>query len=87
MTAGAAPAATDAEALADAAATDGLLRCWTRETGLTPPPPGQRPRIPLGTLGVTVVTEVLHRSAAGVHHFGPPSCRAPMACPVRPSTR
>ncbi|GLF94974.1 IucA/IucC family protein [Streptomyces yaizuensis] len=48
---------------------EALLRCWLLETG-TPVAPGPL-RIELPTAGLTLVTEVTHRSPTGWHRFAP----------------
>ncbi|MGP4000520.1 IucA/IucC family protein [Streptomyces sp. 8N706] len=60
---------TPAEA-ADTAATQNLLRCWIRETGVARPTDGVL-RLPLPAAGTALHTAVLHWSAAGWHRFGP----------------
>ncbi|WP_262413094.1 IucA/IucC family protein [Actinacidiphila acidipaludis] len=57
-------------ALADAAGTDALLRCWVRETGVARPDNGVL-RIPLPASGAELRTAVDHWSATGQHRFGP----------------
>jgi siderophore synthetase component len=57
-------------ALADAAGTDNLLRCWVRETGVARPGNGVL-RIPLPASGAELRTAVDHWSATGQHRFGP----------------
>ncbi len=57
---------------ADAAASEALLRCWTRETG-TPVPAADAPlELVLPASGVTLAVPVLHRSETGWHRFGRP---------------
>ncbi|MCL2732279.1 MAG: iron transporter [Actinomycetia bacterium] len=57
-------------ALADAAGTENLLRCWVRETCLPQPENGAL-RIPLPASGAELRTVVHHWSATGQHRFGP----------------
>jgi len=57
--------------IADAAATEHLLRCWVRETGL-PAPPGGELRLELPATGTCLTVPVLHWSATGWHRFGVP---------------
>lgn len=62
----------DAWRHADRAATNALLRCWSRESRLpVPAPPGEL-RVPLPACGVTVTAAVRHRSAVGWHLFDAP---------------
>ncbi|MFE7128205.1 IucA/IucC family protein [Streptomyces sp. NPDC057617] len=56
---------------ADAAATENLLRCWVRETGL-PRPDGSVLRIPLTASGTALLVPVRYWSATGWHRFGMP---------------
>ncbi|MFX4294590.1 IucA/IucC family protein [Streptomyces bohaiensis] len=68
--------------VADSAATENLLRCWVRETGLTPdPPPAHAPgvgggaarlTVPLPASGTTLTVAVRYWSPTGHHRFGPP---------------
>ncbi|MGK5627746.1 IucA/IucC family protein [Streptomyces sp. URMC 123] len=57
-------------AVADAAATENILRCWVRETGVPQPADGVL-RLTLRGSATTVEAPVLHWSAAGWHRFGP----------------
>jgi siderophore synthetase component len=57
-------------AVADAAGTEALLRCWAREKGLPQPVDGLL-RVPLPTAGTEVGAAVHHWSATGHHRFGP----------------
>ncbi|MGH3739673.1 MAG: IucA/IucC family protein, partial [Micromonosporaceae bacterium] len=66
------PATTTPAELAQRAATDALLRCWTREAGIAVPDAPATVSIPLAASGLTVVAEVRHRSAVGWHRFGTP---------------
>lgn len=63
--------------VANAAASENLLRCWIRETGLLPDPPGPDGRqllhLPLAHGGLTVMVPVRHWSATGWHRFGTPT--------------
>jgi siderophore synthetase component len=60
----------DAYRVADAAATDNLLRCWVRERDLPRPADGVL-RIALPTSGVEARAAVRHWSPTGHHLFGP----------------
>ncbi|SEG04847.1 Siderophore synthetase component [Actinacidiphila yanglinensis] len=57
-------------AVADAAGTEALLRCWTREKGLPKPVDGLL-RVPLPAAGTEAGAVVHHWSATGHHRFGP----------------
>jgi siderophore synthetase component len=57
-------------AVADAAGTEALLRCWTREKGLAQPADGLL-RVPLPAAGTAAGAVVHHWSATGHHRFGP----------------
>ncbi|UED86982.1 IucA/IucC family protein [Streptomyces profundus] len=59
----------DPEAAADAAASEGLLRCWVRETGV-PRPAGRMLNLPLPASGSALRVSVRHWSATGMHRFG-----------------
>ncbi|GHD88700.1 IucA/IucC family protein [Streptomyces naganishii] len=61
----------DPHTAAQAAAVDGLLRCWVRETG-TRAPEGGTLRVPLPATGTALLVPVLHWSPTGWHRFGPP---------------
>lgn len=63
--------APDPHTAAQAAAVENLLRCWVRETGLTPSDHGVL-HLPLPASGTTLVTPVRHWSPTGWHRFGPP---------------
>jgi siderophore synthetase component len=68
---GADPLARDEPyAVADAAGTEALLRCWTREKGLAQPADGLL-RVPLPAAGTEAGAAVHHWSATGHHRFGP----------------
>lgn len=62
----------DAAIAADGATTDGLLRCWLRETGMEVPPAGGLLRFPLAGGAAVLEAPVLHASASGWHRFGRP---------------
>ncbi len=66
------PSRTAPRPAAERAATDAMLRCWTRETGLPVPLAGSFLSVPLPSSGVTVVAQVQHRSPVGWHRFGTP---------------
>ncbi|MFJ7157124.1 IucA/IucC family protein [Streptomyces sp. NPDC101118] len=76
----------DPRAAAEHAHLEALLRCWLRETG-TPVAPGPL-RVGLPTAGLSLVTEVTHRSPTGWHRFaavrldGPGGPLGPTADPV-----
>jgi siderophore synthetase component len=57
-------------AVADAAGTENLLRCWVRETGLGRPDDGLLV-VPLPASGAEVRAVVRHWSPTGHHRFGP----------------
>lgn len=59
-----------ADTAADAAATENLLRCWIRETGVSRPADGVL-TVPLPATGVAVVAPVRYWSPVGWHRFGP----------------
>ncbi|MFJ7069628.1 IucA/IucC family protein [Streptomyces sp. NPDC101115] len=65
----------DARGASEHAHIEALLRCWLRETG-TPVTPGPL-RVDLPTTGLTLVTEVTHRSPTGWHRFGPTRLEGP----------
>ncbi|MFF3560409.1 IucA/IucC family protein [Streptomyces sp. NPDC002574] len=65
----------DPYAVADAAGTEALLRCWVRETGL-PAPRGGTLCVPLPATGTELRVPVLHWSPTGHHLFGPPRLAA-----------
>ena len=54
----------DPVVVADAAATENLLRCWVRETGTEVPSAGESLEVPLGD-GLLLRAVVRYRSAAG----------------------
>jgi len=58
----------DAAVAADCAATENLLRCWARETGLAEPPAGTL-RVALGD-GLRLTVPVRYWSPSGWHRFG-----------------
>ncbi|UWE11823.1 IucA/IucC family protein [Actinacidiphila bryophytorum] len=60
----------DAYCVADAMATDNLLRCWVRERGLPRPADGVL-RIALPASGTEAQAAVIHWSPTGHHRFGP----------------
>ncbi|SHN25571.1 IucA/IucC family protein [Actinacidiphila paucisporea] len=60
----------DAYRVADAAATDNLLRCWVRERGLPRPADGVL-RLVLPASGIEARAAVRHWSQTGHHRFGP----------------
>ncbi|NUS11940.1 MAG: iron transporter [Streptomyces sp.] len=60
----------DAYAVADAAATDNLLRCWVRERALPRPADGVL-RVPLPASGSEIRAAVRYWSPSGHHRFGP----------------
>ncbi|WP_369199383.1 IucA/IucC family protein [Streptomyces sp. PU-14G] len=67
---------------ADAAASENLLRCWVRETGLSRPGNGVL-RLPLPASGTALLVPVRHWSPAGWHRFDPPHLDgAPDAAPL-----
>ncbi|WP_020573967.1 IucA/IucC family protein [Actinopolymorpha alba] len=59
----------DPSRVADAAATENLLRCWIRETGMSRPD-GDVLTVDLCSSGVRLEAEVRHWSLAGWHRFG-----------------
>ncbi|GGO91465.1 IucA/IucC family protein [Wenjunlia tyrosinilytica] len=59
----------DAYTAADAAATESLLRCWIRETGVERPTGGTL-RLPLPASGTALHAPVRHWSPTGGHRFG-----------------
>ncbi|MFJ5215118.1 IucA/IucC family protein [Streptomyces sp. NPDC088354] len=67
--------AGDPYAVADAAGTEALLRCWVRETGL-PAPQGGTLCVPLPATGTELRVPVRHWSPTGHHLFGPPRLAA-----------
>ncbi|MGJ5891737.1 IucA/IucC family protein [Streptomyces niveiscabiei] len=69
------------QAIAQAAATENLLRCWVRETSV-PPPDTDHLRIPLPSSGLTLLAPVHYWSPTGLHRFGPPTlAEAPTPAP------
>ncbi|MFI7327916.1 IucA/IucC family protein [Streptomyces rubiginosohelvolus] len=66
---------------ADAAGTESLLRCWTRENDL-PRPDGDTLRIAFPASGTALLVPVHYWSATGVHRFGAPALEnAPAGAP------
>ncbi|MFF2862356.1 IucA/IucC family protein [Streptomyces rubiginosohelvolus] len=66
---------------ADAAGTESLLRCWTRENDL-PRPDGDTLRIAFPASGTALLVPVHYWSATGAHRFGPPALEnAPAGAP------
>ncbi|MFH9263394.1 IucA/IucC family protein [Streptomyces sp. NPDC017546] len=66
---------------ADAAGTESLLRCWTRENGL-PRPAGDTLRIAFPASGTALLAPVHYWSATGAHRFGAPALEnAPAGAP------
>ncbi|GAA4820529.1 IucA/IucC family protein [Streptomyces ziwulingensis] len=65
------PAPGAADAAAQAAAAENLLRCWARETDAPAPADGLL-RIPLPASGTALVVPVRHWSPTGWHRFGAP---------------
>ncbi|MFE9460781.1 IucA/IucC family protein [Streptomyces californicus] len=66
---------------ADAAGTESLLRCWTRESDL-PRPEGDILRIAFPASGTALLVPVHHWSATGAHRFGAPALEnAPAGAP------
>ncbi|WP_432068020.1 IucA/IucC family protein [Streptomyces sp. C10-9-1] len=63
--------APDPYRVADAAATENLLRCWVRERAL-PRPTGEVLHVPLAASGTTLLVPVRYWSPTGWHRFGPP---------------
>nr|WP_236651949.1 IucA/IucC family protein [Streptacidiphilus neutrinimicus] len=59
----------DPLSVADAAATESLLRCWVRETGTEVPVAGRSLELPLED-GLLLRAPVRYRSPAGWHRFG-----------------
>ncbi|MFE2293970.1 IucA/IucC family protein [Streptomyces sp. NPDC059452] len=57
--------------VADAAGTESLLRCWTRENDL-PRPDGDTLRLPFPATGTALLVPVHYWSATGAHRFGAP---------------
>ncbi|MFF9205578.1 IucA/IucC family protein [Streptomyces sp. NPDC014986] len=71
----------DPRRVAQTAATENLLRCWVRETGL-PAPDGDVLRVPLPSSGTALLVPVRYWSPTGWHRFGPPCLAgAPAAAP------
>ncbi|MEV4879545.1 IucA/IucC family protein [Streptomyces cyaneofuscatus] len=56
---------------ADAAGTESLLRCWTRENDL-PRPEGDTLRVAFPATGTALLVPVHYWSATGAHRFGAP---------------
>ncbi|MGW6714341.1 IucA/IucC family protein [Streptomyces globisporus] len=66
---------------ADAAGTESLLRCWTRENDL-PRPEGDTLRIAFPASGTALLVPVHYWSATGAHRFGAPALEnAPAGAP------
>ncbi|MET8884871.1 IucA/IucC family protein [Streptomyces rubiginosohelvolus] len=66
---------------ADAAGTESLLRCWTRENDL-PRPDGDTLRIAFPASGTALLVPVHYWSATGAHRFGAPALEnAPVEAP------
>ncbi|MGW3582391.1 IucA/IucC family protein [Streptomyces rubiginosohelvolus] len=66
---------------ADAAGTESLLRCWTRENDL-PRPDGDILRIAFPASGTALLVPVHYWSATGAHRFGAPALEnAPAGAP------
>ncbi|WP_089116787.1 MULTISPECIES: IucA/IucC family protein [unclassified Streptomyces] len=66
---------------ADAAGTESLLRCWTRENDL-PRPDGDTLRIAFPASGTALLVPVHYWSATGAHRFGAPALEnAPTGAP------
>ncbi|MGQ4731254.1 IucA/IucC family protein [Streptomyces sp. Ju416(a)] len=66
---------------ADAAGTESLLRCWTRENDL-PRPDGDTLRIAFPASGTALLVPVHYWSATGAHRFGAPALEnAPAGAP------
>ncbi|TDC73147.1 IucA/IucC family protein [Streptomyces hainanensis] len=72
-----------AEAAADAATVESLLRCWVRETGAVRPAGGTL-LLPLASSGVALRVRLRYWSATGWHRFGPVRIEGapPTAAPV-----
>nr|WSX49423.1 iron transporter [Streptomyces sp. NBC_00974] len=72
----------DPRIAAEAAASENLLRCWVRETGLRRPA-GSVLRIPLPASGAALLVAVRYWSTAGWHRFGPARLEgAPVEAPT-----
>ncbi|MFJ9622371.1 IucA/IucC family protein [Streptomyces sp. NPDC101181] len=65
---------------ADAAGTESLLRCWTRETGLARPD-GDTLRIAFPASGTALLVPVRYWSATGAHRFGAPALESAPGAP------
>ncbi|MFE8915596.1 IucA/IucC family protein [Streptomyces globisporus] len=66
---------------ADAAGTESLLRCWTRENDV-PRPDGATLRIAFPASGTALLVPVHYWSATGAHRFGAPALEnAPVGAP------
>ncbi|WP_435850734.1 IucA/IucC family protein [Streptomyces tibetensis] len=61
----------DPHTVAQAAAVENLLRCWTRETNAPAPADGVL-HIPLPASGTSLLAPVRYWSPTGWHRFGPP---------------
>lgn len=55
--------------IADRAGTEGLLRCWVRETGVEVPDAGEVLEMPLRASGTSLYADVRYRSDTGCHRF------------------
>ncbi|MFE2040956.1 IucA/IucC family protein [Streptomyces sp. NPDC059477] len=66
----------DPSTAAQAATIENLLRCWARETNLSAPDDGTL-RIPLLTIGTTLLVPVHYWSPTGWHRFGLPYLSTP----------
>ncbi|MET9466542.1 IucA/IucC family protein [Streptomyces sp. NPDC006544] len=72
----------DPRIAAEAAASENLLRCWVRETGLGRPA-GPVLRVPLPASGTALLVAVRYWSTTGWHRFGPARLEgAPVEAPA-----
>lgn len=69
----------DPHTAAQTAAVESLLRCWVREHDLTFSIDGTL-RIPLPTMGTTLLVPIHYWSPTGWHRFGPPHLAGAPAC-------